>query len=139
MSDIDEPALRSATPLVAAVGERSIGSRELLDLYRDRIEMINPAVNAVVTLDVDRARGAAEAADRAIARGDSLGPLHGLPMTVNDSIETGGLRTTVGAEPFSDHVPRRDAVAVARPRAAGAIVFGKTNLPAFAAPPHARA
>jgi amidase len=119
----------SATNLVNALRRREIGSRELLDGYLERVD---PELNAVVTLDVERARAEAAAADEAAARGEALGPLHGLPITVKDSIETAGLRTTCGVPQLAGHVPARDAVAVARLRAAGAVVFGKTNTPAYA-------
>jgi amidase len=119
----------TTTKLVAALRRREIGSRELLDHYVERVERLDPAVNAVVTLDVERARKEAAAADEAIARGELRGPLHGLPMTVKDSLETAGLRTTSGSPDLADHVPERDADAVARLRAAGAVIFGKTNLP----------
>ena len=123
----------SATGLLAALDARTISSRELLEHYLARIDRHNPAINAFVTLDAERALEQAAVADAARARGDSLGPLHGLPITVKDCFETEGLRTTCGFEGLADHVPSRDAVAVARLRTAGAIVFGKTNLPTFAA------
>ena len=104
--------------------------RELLELYLDRIERLDRGhVNAVVTLDVDRARDAAASADAVLARSDVVGPLHGLPITIKDAIETEGIRSTGGAVELADHVPAADAPAVARLKAAGAIVFGKTNLP----------
>lgn len=119
----------TASRLAAAIATKDISSRELLDLYLSRIDRLNPAVNAVVTLDADRARSAAEAADAATARGESHGPLHGLPITIKDAIEVEGVRSTGGAVELTDHVPAHDAVAVARLKAAGAIVFGKTNVP----------
>jgi amidase len=119
----------TASRLAAAIAAKDISSRELLDLYLSRIDRLNPAVNAVVTLDADRARSAAEAADAATARGESRGPLHGLPITIKDAIEVEGVRSTGGAVELTDHVPAHDAVAVARLKAAGAIVFGKTNVP----------
>jgi amidase len=118
-----------ATALTIAVRNREVSSRELLDGYLDRVERLNPALNAVVTLDVDRARDAAAAADEATARGDDVGPLHGLPITIKDAIEVGGVRSTGGAVALTDHVPAADAPVVARLKAAGAIVFGKTNVP----------
>jgi len=128
-------ATSSATELTAALRAKEISSRELLDLYLDRIERLDRAdrggVNAVVTLDVERAEVAAAAADDALARGDAVGPLHGLPMTIKDAIETEGIRSTGAAVELADHVPAADAPAVARLKAAGAIVFGKTNLPRF--------
>nr|WP_246324899.1 amidase [Petropleomorpha daqingensis] len=122
-----------ATAQLAALARREVGSRELLEHYLDRIARIGGPINAVVTLDVDRARARADDADRATARGESWGPLHGLPVTVKDCLETAGLRTTAGAAEYADHVPVRDADAVARLRAAGAVLFGKTNVPAYAA------
>jgi len=130
MADV---CLRSATALVAALRRREIGCRELLDRYLERVARLNPALNAVVTLDAERARAAAERADRELARGGATGPLHGLPMTVKDTLETAGLRTTAGAPSLAEHVPADDATAVARLRAAGAVIFGKTNTPTFAA------
>jgi amidase len=123
-------ATSTAVELAAAIRAKEISSRELLDLYVDRIERLDrDKVNAVVTLDVERARAAAAAADEALARGDDVGPLHGLPLTIKDAIETEGIRSTGGAVELADHVPLADAPAVARLKAAGAIVFGKTNLP----------
>jgi amidase len=122
---------RSATDLVAAVKAKEVGSRELLDHLLDRVDRFNPDLNAVVTLDVEGARAAADAADEATARGEDLGPLHGLPMTVKDCFETAGVRTTCGTPELTDHVPDTDAVTVARLKGAGAVVFGKTNTPAW--------
>jgi amidase len=119
----------SATSLAAAIRAKELSSRELLTSFLDRIERLNGPINAVVTLDEERAFAAADAADAATARGDSLGPLHGLPTTIKDAIATEGIRSTGGAVELTDHVPTADAPAVARLKAAGAIVFGKTNLP----------
>ena len=118
-----------ARRLAAAIAGRQLASRELLQTFLDRIERFNPALNAVVTLDAERAMRAAPAADEAVAQGRALGPLHGLPVTIKDAIEVAGLRSTGGAAELSGHVPQTDAVAVSRLRAAGAIVFGKTNVP----------
>lgn len=125
----DVMATWPAVDLAAAIRGRDISSRELLELYLDRIDRLNPAINAVVTLDADRARAAADEADAALARGDAVGPLHGLPITIKDAIETEGIRSIGGAVELSDHVPVEDAPAVARLKDAGAIVFGKTNAP----------
>ena len=123
-------ATAGAVELTAAVRSKEISARELLELYLDRIERLDRGhVNAVVTLDVDRARDAAASADAVLARSDVVGPLHGLPITIKDAIETEGIRSTGGAVELADHVPAADAPAVARLKAAGAIVFGKTNLP----------
>lgn len=129
MSDL---AFRSAFQLAAAIRAREVSSRELLEHYLERVARLNPALNAVVTLDLENARRAADAADAALARGEIIGPLHGVPMTVKDTFETVSLRTTAGHEPWREHVPAADAVAVGRLRAAGAVIFGKTNVPALA-------
>jgi amidase len=128
MSDI---ALQPAHALAEAIRRRDVSSRELLDLYLARVDALNPPLNAVVTLDPDGARTAADAADAALARGDDVGPLHGVPMTVKDTYLTAGMRTTCGL-PAWDHVPDHDADAVGRLRRAGAVIFGKTNTPAMA-------
>jgi amidase len=122
----------SATTLVSALRDRSISSRELLEAFLARVDQVNPSVNAVVTLDVERAMEAAARADEETAQGSAVGALHGLPVTIKDSIETAGLRTTAGAPELAGHVPARDADAVSRLRAQGAVIFGKTNLPVFA-------
>lgn len=128
MSDI---AFQPAHVLAGAIRRREVSSRELLEHYLARIELLNPALNAVVTLDADGARAAADAADAASARGDDTGPLHGLPMTVKDTYQTAGMRTTCGLAAW-DHVPDRDAEAVRRLRDAGAVIVGKTNTPTLA-------
>src|SRR5215213_5397706 len=122
---------RSATEIVAGIKAREVSSRELLATLLERVER-RKDLNAVVTLDVERATAAAARADEAVAAGEPLGPLHGLPMTVKDAFETEGLRTTSGAPELAEHIPERDADAVARLRAAGAVIFGKTNLPLYA-------
>jgi amidase len=129
MNDI---AFRSAGELARDIRDKRLGSRELLEHCVQRIEAFNPKINAVVTLDLERARARADAADAALARGESWGPLHGLPMTIKDSLETAGIRTTSGAKLLEQHVPVADATAVRRLIDAGVVVFGKTNLPTFA-------
>jgi amidase len=131
--NIDDIAFLPATDLIELLQAKKLSSRELLDGYLDRVERINPRVNAIVTLDTDRARERAAAADEATARGESWGPLHGLPLTVKDVFETKGLRTTCGNPEWTDYVPERDAVLVARLRNAGAVIYGKTNTPTLAA------
>ena len=121
-----------ATAVSEAIRAKEISSSEVLDSLLTRIGTHNGSVNAVVALDVERARARAGAADEAAARGEWWGPLHGLPMTVKDSYETEGLVTTSGAPELPDHVPISDAAAVAKLKAAGVIVFGKTNLPLYA-------
>ncbi len=121
--------LSSASELAGLIARKELASAELLTHYLGRIERLNRAINAVCTFDVERATTAAVAADAATARGDELGPLHGLPITVKDAIATEGIRSTGGATELADHVPTYDAPVVAAVKAAGAIVFGKTNLP----------
>lgn len=120
----------SAIELAAAVARREISARELLDLHVAHLDRCNPPINAVVTLALEEATAGAAEADRLAAAGRPLGPLHGVPVTIKDALETKGIRTTCGMGRYRDHVPAQDAVAVARLRAGGAIVFGKTNTPA---------
>jgi amidase len=121
--------LDSASDLARSLRRREISSRELLDAYLSRIDAINPALNAVVTLDIDGARAEAGRLDDLAARGEFVGPLHGLPCTIKDAIAVGGMRSTGGAPEYASYVPEADAPAVAALRAAGAVVFGKTNVP----------
>jgi amidase len=122
----------TATELSRAVRDRAVSSRELLDHFTARLDQRNRRLNAIVATDLDRAAAAAAAADQATARGEPAGPLHGLPMTVKDVWETEGLVTTSGARELAGHVPAADALAVGRLKAAGAIIFGKSNTPLYA-------
>ena len=122
----------TATDLADAIRGREVSARETLEHFVNRIEKLDGPINAAVRWDLDRARAAAAEADQAIARGDELGPLHGVPMTVKDSFQTEGCVTTSGSPDLADYVPTEDAWPVAKLRAAGAIVFAKTNLPIFA-------
>ena len=115
---------------------RAISARELLRAYLSRIEEVNPTVNAIVTMDVEGAMAQAQAADDAIVRGESLGPLHGLVVAHKDLLPTKGMRTTYGSPIFEDFVPDFDAAAAARMGAAGAIRLGKTNVPSMGAGSH---
>jgi amidase len=126
-------AFSSAVELAAAVRARRVSAREVLETFLGRIERHNPALNAICTLDAGRARERAQAADAALTRGELWGPLHGVPMTIKDALETAGVRTTAGHPPLKDYIPERDAPAVARLRAAGAILLGKTNVPPLSA------
>jgi len=129
---VDDLAACSITEVAAAIRERRIGCLEALDRYVARVNERNAAINAIVTLDLEAARADAARADEALARGEVWGPLHGVPFTIKDSFETAGLRTTCGHLAWESHVPKDDAIAVARLRLAGAIVFGKSNTPALA-------
>lgn len=125
-------ATATAAQLTTAIRDRQLSSRELLEDLLARADAVNPALNAIVAWDVERARAAASAADDAIVRGELAGPLHGLPMTVKDVWETEGLVTTSGATALATYIPAADALGVARLRQAGAIIFGKTNTPEYA-------
>ncbi len=129
---VDSPARHQAE----AVRRREISARELLELHLVRISALNPRLNAIVSLDVERARAGAAAADEHLARGWPLGPLHGLPFAVKDTHDVAGWRTTYGSPLFADHVPDRDALVVERIRRAGAVLVGRTNVPEFAAGSH---
>ena len=122
----------SARQVAAEIRAGRLRSRDYLELLLDRIARLDQSLNLVVTLDAERARLAADEADAAVERGDRLGALHGVAMTVKDSFMTAGLRTTSGAPELANFVPETDAVPVARLKAAGAIIFGKTNLPIYA-------
>ena len=129
---MSESSFRTASDALTLLRNRQVSSLELVDACISRIESLNPKLNAVVATDFDRARASARQADAARADGNELGPLHGLPMTIKDSLETAGLVTTSGAPELRDHVPEEDAVAVHRVIEAGAIILGKTNLPTYA-------
>jgi amidase len=123
---------RSATELTRALRRKEVSSAELLDHFLERVAKLNPRINAVVHVDAERARQRARAADAALARGESWGALHGLPITIKDSFEVAGMPCTSGAPELAKHVPQTNADAAQRLLAAGAIVFGKTNLPLYA-------
>ena len=118
----------SATELADLIRDRVVSASEVLEAQVERIERLDPSINAIPTLDVDRARSAASVADDAIAAGHDLGPLHGVGMTLKDSHAVAGMRSTIGVRGVGDRVPDRDGTVAARLRASGAIVIGKTNL-----------
>lgn len=126
----------AAGELADALRRREVSAREVLEAHLERIDRINPKVNAIVTLVAERARDEARAADERAARGEPLGPLHGLPVAHKDTHLTAGIRTTFGSRALQDNVPDRDELIVERLRAAGAITIGKTNVPEFAAGAH---
>lgn len=119
---------RGAVEIAAAIRRREISSLECLEYFRGRIERFNPALNAIVVFDWERARAAAREADRALAGDAPRGPLHGVPMTVKESFDVGGLPTTFG-DPSMKEVASRDDLIIERLKAAGAVIFGKTNVP----------
>ncbi|HEV2549490.1 MAG TPA: amidase [Stellaceae bacterium] len=124
-----ELPFRSAVELASEIKAKRIGCRELLELYLKRVERYNPQLNAIIVTDLEGARKRADAADAALVKGESWGPLHGVPMTVKESYDVVGLPTTWGAPEFKDFKPARNAVAVDRLLGAGAVIFGKTNVP----------
>lgn len=134
MADID--CYTSARVMAKAVADKEISARELMELHLARIAEVNPDVNAIVSLDEERARAGAAEADERTASGEALGPLHGLPHAFKDTHEVAGWRTTFGSPLRADHVPKRDELIVERIRAAGAVTIGKTNVPEWAAGSH---
>jgi amidase len=125
-----------ATAQRALLSRRALSARDLLRAYVSRIDSVNPVVNAIVTMDVEGATAQAQAADDALARGEDVGPLHGLVVAHKDLLPTRGMRTTFGSPLFKDFVPTEDAAVAARIRAAGAIRLGKTNVPEMGAGSH---
>jgi amidase len=125
-----------ARVMAAAVAAKEISARELMELHLERIATTNPDVNAIVSLDEERARKGAAAADEQLSSGAPVGPLHGLPHAFKDTHEVAGWRTTYGSPLRADYVPRRDELIVERIRAAGVVPIGKTNVPEWAAGSH---
>ena len=122
----------SATEVARAIREKTVTSLELTQLALERIARLNPKINAMVTVTAESALQRAREADEALARGEVWGPLHGVPGTIKDTFEVKGVRMTAGAPELKDHVSEVDALAVARLRAAGMVILGKTNTPAWA-------
>ncbi|MGQ7786655.1 amidase [Nesterenkonia sp. K-15-9-6] len=133
---MDELLELSATELVRRTTRGELSARELTEAHLRRIEAVNPQLNAVVTLDPERARREALDADERRAAGRPTGLLHGLPMTHKDTHDVAGMRTTHGSPLFAENVPERDDPLVARLRAAGVVSSGKSNVPEFAAGSH---
>ncbi|MGN6403736.1 amidase [Sinomonas sp.] len=133
---MNELVYLDAVELAAMIRSREVSAVELLEAHLDRIHALNPAINAVVTLDEEGARAAAADADRALAAGASVGPLHGLPIAFKDTARTRGLRTTFSHPRYADHLPDDDDPHVRSILAAGAIRLGKTNVPEHAAGSH---
>jgi aspartyl-tRNA(Asn)/glutamyl-tRNA(Gln) amidotransferase subunit A len=120
-----------ATKLAGLIRDRELSSVEIVQAHLDRIESVNPKINAIVTLNAEGALAAAAEADKAVARGDKLGALHGVPFTVKDALDTAGIPTQRGSLLFAGNVPAKDAPTVARLKGAGGIILAKTNLPEF--------
>jgi Asp-tRNA(Asn)/Glu-tRNA(Gln) amidotransferase A subunit family amidase len=128
----EELTTKSATELAALIRSRAVSPVEVVEAHLQRIARLNPSLNAIVTLAPD-ALDRAHAAGAALTAGAEIGPLHGVPLTVKDTIDTKGLRTTSGSRLLANNIPDRDATVVARLTAAGAIIIGKTNTPEMAA------
>lgn len=122
----------NAHQLAQAIRERQASTVEVVQAHLAHIAQHNPALNAIVTLDEERALERAKEADAALTRGEIWGSLHGVPVTIKDVYETAGLRTTSSFKPLARYVPKQDAPVVSRLRAAGAIILGKTNMPELA-------
>jgi aspartyl-tRNA(Asn)/glutamyl-tRNA(Gln) amidotransferase subunit A len=120
-----------ATTLAALIRTRQLSSREVVQAHLDRTAAVNPKINAVVTLMGEAALQAADAADKAVANGAQLGPLHGVPFSIKDALDTAGIPTQRGSKLFVGNIPDQDATAVARFKAAGGIPLMKTNIPEF--------
>jgi aspartyl-tRNA(Asn)/glutamyl-tRNA(Gln) amidotransferase subunit A len=129
--DSDPLHYQDATTLAALIATKQVSSREVVQAHLDRIAAVNPKINAIVTLLAEDALRDADAADKAVASGAELGPLHGVPVSIKDSLDTAGIPTQRGTKLFAGFVPDADATAVARFKAAGAIPIAKTNLPEF--------
>jgi amidase len=123
----------TATELAQRIRAGEASATEVVEAFLTQIARHNQKLNAIVLVDEEGARRRAEEADAALARGEVWGPLHGVPVTIKDAYETAGLRTTSGYEPLANYVPQQDATMVARMRAAGAIILGKTNTSRLAA------
>lgn len=128
---VDDIAFMSATSMAAAIRRRRLSPVEVIRAILERIERLNPRLNAYLTVDADGALRAARRAEEAVSKGADLGPLHGVPVSVKDLVCVKGLPMTFGSLLYRDYVPDHDAGAVERLRAAGAIILGKTNTPEF--------
>jgi amidase len=121
----------SAVELAAAIRARRLSPVEIAEAVLTRIDKVNPKLNAYCTVATERALADARAAETAVLRGETLGALHGLPISFKDLTPTAGIRTTMGSRIFEHWVPDADAIVVERARRAGAVVLGKTNTPEF--------
>ena len=131
LTDSERICRTSATRLVAAIRTRELSPVEVTEAVLERIELLDPALNAFGTVTADEARAGAARAERAVMRGEALGPLHGVPYSLKDLTPTKGVRTTMGSRLYEHHVPTEDAVIAARLAAAGGVLVGKTNTPEF--------
>jgi amidase len=123
----------STRQMAAAIRAGHVSAIEVLEAHLAQIAIHNPALNAIITMDAERARSRARKADEALAGGELWGPLHGVPFTLKDAHATAGMRTTTGFPPLADYVPQEDSTVTARLKAAGGILIGKTNVPVMLA------
>ena len=133
LGNTDPLYYQEAATLATLIASRQLSSREVVQAHLDRVAAVNPQINAVVTLMADDALRAADVADQSVASGATLGPLHGVPFSIKDALDTAGVLTQRGSKLFAGRVPTEDATAVARFKAAGGIPLMKTNLPEFSA------
>ena len=122
-------AYKSADQLAKLIKDKEISSVELLDYYISRVEKYNSDINAIIVKDYEKAKKAALKADEELSKGNTLGPLHGVPMTIKDSYDLAGTVTSRGNPALKDNVASKDALSVERLKNAGAVIFGKTNVP----------
>jgi aspartyl-tRNA(Asn)/glutamyl-tRNA(Gln) amidotransferase subunit A len=127
----EDLAYTPAAELAALIARRALSPVEFVEFVLDRIARSQASLNAFITVCAEEARAAARAAEQAVKRGERLGPLHGVPFAVKDLVNTAGVRTTFGSVALADNVPAADSPAVARLKAAGAILVGKTTTPEF--------
>ena len=127
---------RSATEFAALLRAKQVSAREVVTAHLERVELLNPRINAIVTLTAERALAAANEQDQLAARGQFAGPLHGLPVAHKDNHLTAGVRTTFGSRTRAEFVPDTDDLVIERMKQAGVITIGKTNIPEFAAGGH---
>jgi amidase len=128
----DDITSKSASELANAIRAKQLSSKSIVEAHLEQIAKVNPKLNAIVQLTADSARKEADEADAALARGELRGPLHGVPVTIKDTLETIGVICTGGTKGRANYVPKGDATSVARLRAAGAVILGKTNVPELA-------
>lgn len=124
--------------LVANIAAKKLSPVDVVEHFLQRIDRLDPVINAYITVDYQGARAQAKAAEQAVLRGDTLGPLHGLPISIKDLYQTKGLRTTQGSKIYEHYIPTRDEILVERLRKAGAIILGKNQTPEFATFPRTK-
>ena len=127
----DDLAFTSASDLRQLIDARQVSAVELTGMFLRRIEHLNPTLNAYLTITAEEALASARDSDEALARGETLGPLHGIPTSIKDLELTNGIRSTAGSLVFKDHIPQQDSIVVERVRSSGAVILGKTNTPEF--------